>query len=98
MTEPVWLSRPMVDAIHQEQLWEHGGQPGVKDDNAVESAIARPRNKWAYEPESDLATLAAAYGYGLARNHGYLDGNKGVAFMAMYVSGRAGGQEVVPFC
>jgi death-on-curing protein len=51
----------------------------------VESALARPRNKWAYEPDSDLAALAAAYGYGLGTNHGYKDGNKRVAFMAMYV-------------
>lgn len=85
MKEPAWLSRLVVDSIHYEQWSEHGGQAGVRDENALESALARPRNRWAYEPESDLATLAAAYGYALARNHGYLDGNKRVAFMAMYV-------------
>jgi death-on-curing protein len=51
----------------------------------IGSALARPRQKWSYEPESDLAALAAAYGYGLARNHGFVDGNKRVALMAIYV-------------
>lgn len=85
MQEPIWLSRRIVDTLHFEQLREHGGSPGVRDENALESALARPRNKWAYEPDSDLAALAAAYGYGLAANHGYQDGNKRVAFIAMYV-------------
>lgn len=85
MSEPVWLNRLIVDSIHHAQLSEHGGQAGVRDENALESALSRPRNKWAYEPESDLAALAAAYGYGLARNHGYLDGNKRIGFMALYV-------------
>ena len=84
MPEPKWVSRLLVDAIHQDQLQEHGGLRGIKDDNALESALARPRQKLCYEPDSDLATLAAACGYGLARNHPYLDGNKRVAFMAMY--------------
>lgn len=51
----------------------------------LESALMRPRNRWAYDPSSDLAALAAAYGYGLATNHPYVDGNKRVAFLAMYV-------------
>jgi death-on-curing protein len=61
---------------------------------ALESALARPLNKLAYEPESDLASLAAAYGYGLATNHAYVDGNKRVAFMAMYVFLGLNGQEL----
>ncbi len=85
MREPVWLRRSDSDAIHFDQLRQHGGIPGVRDENALESALARPRNRWAYEPDSDPAALAAAYGYGLATNHGYNDGNKRVAFMAMYV-------------
>lgn len=84
MNEPVWLGRLVIDAIHLDQLREHGGSPGVRDDNALESAIGRPANKWSYEPDTDLAALAAAYGFGLANNHGYVDGNKRVAFMAMY--------------
>ncbi|MCP3963491.1 MAG: type II toxin-antitoxin system death-on-curing family toxin [bacterium] len=85
MGEPIWLRRRETDAIHFDQLRQHGGMPGVRDENALESALARPRNRWAYQPDSDLAALAAAYGYGLATNHGYNDGNKRVAFMAMYV-------------
>ncbi len=85
MAEPIWLTRRDSDAIHFDQLRQHGGIPGVRDENALESALARPRNRWAYQPDSDLAALAAAYGYGLATNHGYNDGNKRVAFMAMYV-------------
>lgn len=84
--EPRWLSREIVDSIHADQIREHGGFPGVNDDGLIESALARPRNRWAYGGEAvDLAALAAAYGFGLAKNHGYRDGNKRTAFMAMYV-------------
>lgn len=83
--EPKWLSRRGVDALHAAQIREHGGLPGVRDENALESALARPRQRWTYEPDADLADLAAAYGYGLARNHAYLDGNKRVAFAAAAV-------------
>jgi death-on-curing protein len=59
--------------------------PGLRDENALESALARPRQRFAYEPQTDVAALAAAYGYGLARNHPYNDGNKRVAFVVMAV-------------
>lgn len=85
----------MVDAMHQAQLREHGGSPGVRDDGLIESALARPRNKMAYARQPDLATLAAAYAFGLAKNHGYADGNKRVAFMAAYVFLGLNGCEVV---
>ena len=85
MAQPVWVERIVVDIIHHDQLLQHGGRPGVRDENALESALARPRNKFAYDPDSDLATVAAAYGFGLATGHGYIDGNKRVAFMVMYV-------------
>lgn len=84
MDEPIWVDRMMTDAMHFDQLQQHGGMPSIKDENALESALARARNKWAYEPDSDLATLAAAYGYGLATNHGYSDGNKRITFSVMY--------------
>lgn len=84
MDEPIWLDRILVDAMHYDLIRVHGGMPGIKDENALESALGRPRNKWAYEPDVDLATLAAAYGFGLATNHGYSDGNKRIAFMSMY--------------
>lgn len=83
MREPRWVPRLVLDAVHLDQLREHGGLPGVRDEAALESALARPRQKWAYEADADLALLAAAYGYGLARSHPYRDGNKRVAFLAM---------------
>jgi death-on-curing protein len=94
MTEPRWLDRAVVDAIYADQLQQHGGRPGVRDDNALESALARSRNKWAYDPECDLATLAAAYGYGLATSHPYTDGNKRIAFLALYVFLGLNGREL----
>jgi death-on-curing protein len=81
--EPRWLSRLVVDAIHADQLRQHGGLPGVRDENALESALARPRQKWAYDPASDLALLAAAYAFGFVRNHPYRDGNKRIGFLVL---------------
>jgi death-on-curing protein len=94
MTEPLWLERAVVDAIYADQLQQHGGRPGVRDDNALESALARPRHKWAYDRAADLATLAAAYGFGLATSHPYTDGNKRIAFLAMYVFLGLNGREL----
>ena len=84
MGEPRWLTRVIVDAIHSELLLEHGGAPGVRGggDDLLESALARPKNRLAYEPDSDLAALAAAYLFGLVKNHGYVDGNKRVGLAA----------------
>ena len=81
--EPAWLSRIVVDAIHTEQLREHGGLPGIRDENALESALARPQQKWHYAEDADVATLAAAYGFGLVKNHPYRDGNKRIGLLAM---------------
>jgi death-on-curing protein len=81
--EPRWLPRIVVDAIHHDQLREHGGLPGIRDENALESALARPHQKWHYGDSADLATLAAAYGFGLVKNHPYRDGNKRIGFLAM---------------
>lgn len=75
----------VVDAIQTDMLITHGGMPGLRDQNQLESALARPKQRFAYEPTADLAALAAAYGYGLARNHPYNDGNKRVAFVVMAV-------------
>jgi death-on-curing protein len=82
--EPRWLSRSVVGIIHTNQIREHGGGFGVRDEGLIESALDRPRNKWTYEKDADLADLAAAYGYSLITNHGFVDGNKRVAFMAVY--------------
>jgi death-on-curing protein len=84
----------VLDAIHEAQLSEHGGAPGVRDQGLLESALARPRNKFVHENKVDLATLAAAYAFGLARNHGYVDGNERVAFMSAYVFLGLNGQDV----
>jgi death on curing protein len=80
---PVWLNRVVVDAIHTDQLKEHGGLAGLRDENALESALARPRQKWHYEDRVDVPALAAAYAYGFVRNHPYRDGNKRIGFLAM---------------
>ena len=82
MKEPRWLSRSIVGIIHTNQIREHGGSFGVREEGLIESALERPRNRWAYEERVDLADLAAAYG--LVKNHGFVDGNKRVAFMAAY--------------
>ena len=81
--EPQWLSRVIVDAIHHDQLREHGGLSGIRDDNVLESALARPRQKWHYSDRTDVPLLAAAYACGLVKNHPYRDGNKRIGFLAM---------------
>jgi death-on-curing protein len=79
----VWLGKALVLAIHDRQLAEHGGTGGVRDEGLLESALARPRQLHAYgDPAPDLADLAAALAYGLARNHPFLDGNKRTAAVA----------------
>jgi death-on-curing protein len=76
-----WLSRRAVLAIHAEQIAEHGGAPGLRDAGLFESALARPRQR-AADAEVDAAGLAAAYGYGLVRNHAFVDGNRRTSFVA----------------
>jgi death-on-curing protein len=89
----VWVREDVVLAIHDEQIAEHGGLPGVRDMDLVQSALARPRNLAAYG-DPDAAALAAAYAYGLARNHGFLDGNERAAFVTALVFLLANGWEV----
>lgn len=81
MAEPVWISRRLALAIHQRQLAEHGGTPGVRDEGLLESALARPRQAAAYG-DPDLAELAGRYAFGICRNHPFLDGNKRTAYVA----------------
>jgi death on curing protein len=83
VNEPEWVTMPIVLAIHDEQLAIHGGSAGLRDAALLESALGRPRNKWAYE-NAELPELAAAYGYGIARNHPFVDGNKRTALLAIY--------------
>ncbi len=72
-----------MDAIHSEQIREHGGLPGVRDENVLEAALARPQQKWNYAGSTDMAALGAAYAFGFVRNHPYRDGNKRIGFLAM---------------
>jgi death-on-curing protein len=76
-----WVSRQVLLLLHDEGLVEHGGAPGLRDEGLFDSALARPLNLAAYG-EPDVASLAAAYGVGLAKNHPFVDGNKRVAFLA----------------
>ncbi len=84
MSEPVWLDVDIMIDIHAEQLALFGGPEGVRDTGLLESALARPQNKFAYG-ETDLAALAAAYAFGIARNHPFVDGNKRAAFASIIV-------------
>lgn len=85
MATPRWVPRLVLEAVHLDQLREHGGLPGIRDENALEAALARAQQKHHYDPASDLATLAAAYAYGLATAHPFNDGNKRTAFLAAMI-------------
>jgi death-on-curing protein len=94
-SEPRWLSRVAVDAIHHDQLREHGGLPGIRDENVLESALARPQQKWHYAERTDISRLAAAYAFGLVKNHPYRDGNQRIGFLAMVTFLGMNGHELV---
>jgi len=82
MAEPIWVLDEVVLAIHKRQLAEHGGAVGIRDAGLLESALARPKNLFAYaENEVMFSQLAAAYAFGIARNHPFVDGNKRTAFV-----------------
>jgi len=83
VSEIRWLGRMVVESIHDMQLSLFGGPGGIRDENMLGSALARPQNRHAYE-DGDLAACAAAYAFGIARNHPFVDGNKRTAFMAAY--------------
>jgi death on curing protein len=92
---PRWIHQRALLLLHSETLAEHGGLTGVRDYRLLESALARPLHLHAYEPKSDLARLAAACGFGLARNHPFDDGNKRAAFLAVGVFLEINGLEFV---
>ena len=85
MIEPRRLAVVHILAIHSDQIQAHGGSLGLRDRGLLESALERPRNRLHYDPDADLPALAAAYGFGLANNHPFVDGNKRVAFQSMYL-------------
>lgn len=94
-SEPRWIDRIVVDAVHLDLVREHGGMQGTRDEIGLEAALSRPRQRWAYADESDLADLAASYAFGLCRNHPYNDGNKRIAFVTMVVFLRLNGSALV---
>ena len=86
MTEtasPRWIAKKALLLLHEESIAEFGGKRGLRDEGVLESALARPQNVYAYNPDSTIPDLAAAYAYGLAKNHPFVDGNKRVAFLAI---------------
>ena len=82
MSEPIWISDKVAKSIHADQIVQHGGSPGIRDENLLSASLARPRHLFTYG-ETTLFDLAAAYGYGLAKNHPFIDGNKRTAFAVM---------------
>jgi death-on-curing protein len=93
--EPAWLTYEQVIAIHSLQLRRFGGAPGLRDEGMLQSALEPPANKWHYE-KAGLAELAAAYAFGLAKNHAFVDGNKRIAFMSMVIFLRRNGARFAP--
>lgn len=81
MSQWTWIEESVVWAVHEGQLAEHGGATGVRDAGLLASALARPLNLASYDEQADAAALAAAYGFGIARNHPFIDGNKRTAFV-----------------
>ena len=85
MSEPVWLSAQLARAIHDDQIAQHGGIVGIRDENLFLASLDRPKNLFAYGTSPNLFDLAAAYGYGIAKNHPFIDGNKRTGFILMAV-------------
>lgn len=92
--EPRWIPKPVVLAIHDEQLAEHGGGRGLRDDGLLEAALNRPRNLFHYGDAPDHAALAAAYAYGLAKDHPFIDGNKRTSFVVCELFLALNGQDL----
>ena len=95
MNEPRWLALEEVLVAHERQLARFGGAAGMRDQGVPESALSRPRNKWMYE-QAELPELAAAYAFGVAKDHPFVDGNKRVAFIAMSAFLRLNGIAFAP--
>jgi death-on-curing protein len=83
MSGPFWIDKQALLLLHNESIAEHGGLAGLRDEGLLDSALARPQNLKVYDPDADMAALAAAYGMGLARNHPFADGNKRAAFLSV---------------
>lgn len=94
MTEPKWLAKRALLLLHGESLAEHGGMAGIRDEGLLDSALGRPINQYAYGNVTDIIQLAAAYAFGIARNHPFVDGNKRAAFIAAGVFLRRNGKRL----
>jgi death on curing protein len=95
MKEPVWLQEAVVTAIHSRQLAEHGGLDGVRDPGMLSSALARPKNAFAYsQSKPDIPALAAAYAVGIIKNHPFVDGNKRTAYVLCRTFLKLNGQDI----
>jgi len=95
MDEPIWVEKPEVLVAHSRQLAEHGGSDGIRDESLLDSALAKPRNVFAYEDSATLPRLAASYAFGIARNHAFVDGNKRTALIVSEGFVRFNGLKVV---
>jgi death-on-curing protein len=93
--EPKWVTYEQVVAIHSRELRRFGGAAGLRDEGMLRSALERPFNKWQYE-QAEFAVLAAAYAFGLVKNHAFVDGNKRIAFMTMMTFLRKNGIRFTP--
>lgn len=95
MSDPTWVRADVLKLLHGESIAEHGGADGLRDEGLFESALARPRNLYADENVDDIPRLAAAYAFGLAKNHAFVDGNKRIAFIACGLFLRLNGLKLV---
>lgn len=95
MDEPIWVDKPEVLVAHSRQLAEHGGSDGIRDETLLDSALAKPRNVFAYADSPTLFMLAASYAFGIARNHAFVDGNKRTALVVCEGFLRLNGLRVV---
>lgn len=94
MNEPIWMLKEVVLGLHSEQLAEHGGSDGIREEHLLDSALAKPLNVFAYTDDADIFTLAASYAFGIARNHAFIDGNKRTAASVSMTFMRLNGWEV----
>jgi death-on-curing protein len=95
MDEPIWFEKPETLVAHSRQLAEHGGSDGIRDETLLDSALAKPRNVFAYGDSPTLPMLAASYAFGIARNHAFIDGNKRTALVVAEGFLRFNGLKVV---
>jgi death-on-curing protein len=97
LTEPEFLLRDVVEYLHDQAVRTYGGHFGIRDDEMLESALARPREKWTYgDPPPDMADLATAYAFGIGRNHAFIDGNRRTGWAAAVLFLRANGVSIGP--